>query len=1429
MKKIIFFAILMGALSMASFAENPLLHEMVEQWTLFTKERPQERIYLQFDKPFYKPGDTIWFQVYLRNAHNFTASETSAIVHIEWISPKGSIEQHLRLITKNGIASGDLAINDNANGGLYKIKAYTHWQKNEAATLLFEKEIPVQKTVLPNLKMKLDFKKEAYGAGEEVVAHINLEKLDNTALKNTFFNFYVNIKGEKFLEQKSSTDHTGLALIRFNLPQKLDSSDGLLNIVIPFEGNNESISRSIPIILNHIAMEFYPEGGELIQGLSARVAFRALNEYGKPADVAGKIFNQQHQLRGEFSSFHQGMGAFTLIPEATEKYYIKITQPQGVDLKLDLPQVQPRGYTLSVKENFPNDRLEVSVNTTEKEQLFLIAQMRGNILFSQSVPAVPGENRLSIRLQDMPMGVLQLTLFDAKKIARAERLVFINRSKQLKVAISSDKDKYLPREKVRLSIKVSDERGISLPAQLSLSVTNDKIISFADDQSGHILAKLSLEPELKNEVYKPNFYFNENEERSLQALDYLMMTQGWRRFTWEEVQQNKKFAPGFPAEQTLIKGRVIGVDNQGVEGAKITLKSSKKTFLSGKSGYFSIPELELYAIEELQATFGDASSMTHYINDYSEPLEIRLYRGGYPTPMPIMEGLFLNAPMAGEVLKNKKIPELRKLKPEEDKFVMKNQPIVVAEKIMADDLKLDQLNVEEKREMAKIMPRNRRLMVPEPQEKQVLYRRAREFPKLDYPKTPKIETRNDFRDTIFWQGYVVVDRKGQAAIEFYNSDEITAFRTTVEGIGTGGLLGRKEYLHYTQLPFSLSAKIPIAVTLGDKIILPVTLLNRTSRDIHGSFKVLPPEGWKERLIPKSDLVIKAHKTLTVYPEFEITPQAKEGEFSAKFSSPFDQDAFTQKVKVLAKGFPVSLAVSAQQMEKAFFIEPKNLIAGTLTAELNVFPTSLSELLKGIEAILSEPYGCFEQASSSTYPNILILRYLNEQGIKDKTITEKANKLIESGYKRLVAYETKEKGYEWFGGSPAHEALTAYGLMEFKDMTSVYGQVSPDMMKRTGEWLLSRKDGKGGFKRSAQALDSFGGADADITNAYIVYALSEAGYHFEIQTEIEKAFAVTEASKDPYLIGLVVNTLFNIQDGRAEKLLQQLLKLQQQDGHWQGTKHSITRSTGLGLNIETTSLAILALLKSKQVNHLVLTRAVSFMIASRSPNGGFSNTQSTIMALRALTAFAKFSKRTAESGKVMLFIDGKKASEKSYAAGEKNVIHLGGLHEYIKEGKHEIKVQFVGVKNPLPFTFALKYNTFLPHHATQSSVELKTALKQKQVKMGDTVRLDVELRNKTQTGLPMTMAIIGIPGGLSPQPWQLKELQEKKVFDFFETMGNDVVIYYRQMSPAEKKTIQLDLKAEIPGDYEASASRAYLYYTNEFKHWTGGLKINIAAP
>jgi len=113
-----------------------------------------------------------------------------------------------------------------------------------------------------------------------------------------------------------------------------------------------------------------------------------------------------------------------------------------------------------------------------------------------------------------------------------------------------------------------------------------------------------------------------------------------------------------------------------------------------------------------------------------------------------------------------------------------------------------------------------------------------------------------------------------------------------------------------------------------------------------------------------------------------------------------------------------------------------------------------------------------------------------------------------------------------------------------------------------------------------------------------------------------------------------------------------------------------------------------------------------------------------------------------------------------------------------------------------------------------------------VLVNETARLSVTIQNKVNEGLPMTVAQIGIPAGMSVQPWQLKELQDKQAFDFYEIVNGDLVVYYREMAPKGKQTFHLDLKAEIPGSYLGTASSAYLYYTNEYKDWVDGTSIII---
>lgn len=1399
--------------------ESEFILKLKEKFGRFYENAPQDRVYVQTDKSFYKPGETVWFTAHLRDAATLKPSPNSDIVHIELITPKGSIARHYKIVAKDGAAQGDFDL-AGYTGGIYKIKAYTEWQKNDESALLFEKEITVQQVVMPRLKMKIDFEKKAYGKGDVVTAKLELNTNENKPLANRKVKFKAMLNGVDFEDKNATTDAAGKVNLKFTLPKDLKTTDGVINALIDFEGSTESISRSIPIVLNEIKMEFFPEGGDMVAGTSARVAFRALNEFGKAADVEGIIVNSKGVFVQQFTSYHMGMGAVEFTPQAGETYKARITKPEGILNEYELPEALKAGYVIKASSGV--DRLNINVNSFRDEQLSIAVQQCDKMLFAKSFNALKGDNMVSIPTAGFPIGVAQVTLFDAKGIVRAERLVFTNKGKQLNIAVTTDKQQYQPREKVVMSIRVTDEDGLPMPGSFSLSVVDDNLLTFADDKQGNILAKMLLEPELKEKVEEPNFYFDKKEEKADRALDYLLMTSGWRRYTWKQIEQGAYPAVAYTAEKATLSGIVYdGYTSQPVSGATVRIKDAGRTAITGKDGKFTLNGFDIATNNQLEITASNFNKSTQAISNYGVNQafyvydERRTYKFMEAVPMAaggaveeravrrdLAEVKAVNMAVediaaAADLADWEEVPKEEKENNDAGFEGKKFEPEQVADFRNVEMQKMDK-NVE--------------------QQNAVTYYRAKEFPKRKY--TAADTTRNDFATTLYWNGNVTTDHTGKAKVEFTTNDMISSFKTTIEGFGDDGSIGRAEQLFTTNQPFAMDVKIPAEMVAGDKMMIPVFLKNSTSNSLDGKFVVLSPK--QLNILSKvSEVHIAANESKVIYLETIATNQIGEGKLEVKFISGTIKDAFTKDVKVIAKGFPVNVSLSGQDLSKDFYINPVNVVPGSVKVNFTAYPSVMTELMSGVDAILREPYGCFEQTSSSNYPNIMVLQYLKTMQVNNPALEARAKKLLDDGYKKLVAFETKENGYEWFGAEPAHEALTAYGLMEFEDMKAVYPGVDQNMINRTAKLLMDKRDGNGGFKKNPRALDSFGGADEDITNCYIVYALTEAGQGKEIGKEIDAAYKSAKKSNDPYMLALMANALFNVKDTkRADELVNILVNMQQEAGSWTGKKHSITRSTGQSLQIETTSLVALAIMKSQNPNVASLTSAVKFLVDSRSGYGMFGSTQSTILALKALTQYAVFSKKTDEAGTVEVLVNNVVVGSKKYEKGEKGSITIDGLEKYIAEGKQKVQVRFTGCKNALPYAMNVSYSTTLPESSKQCVVSLKTKLNAKSVNVGETLRLSATLKNTTNEGQPMTMAIIGIPAGFSAQPWQLKELQEKGVVDFYEVIGSNIACYYRDLAPGEEKMINLDLKAELPGEYDAPASSAYLYYTNEHKAWVG---------
>lgn len=1417
---------------------NKYVNAVQKQVAVFLNQIPEDRIYLQFDKTLYKPGETIWFSAYAREAQTLKKSAKSEIIHVELINPKGNTEKYLKIIGRDGRGTGDFLIDSEAMGGLYKVKAWTNWQKNDPDPAFFEKEIQVQSIVLPRLKMNLDFERKAYGAGDKVTASIKLQTNENKPLANHAIVFEAMLAGKSFIKKEIRSDNKGNQYIEFSLPKKLVTNDGLLNVMIDFEGSTESVSRAIPIILKDIKLSFYPEGGDMIEGLDTKMAFKALDEFGKPADIEAIIVDADKKQVASFISFHQGTGAFDFSPKEGQKYYAKITKPEGIATKYELPEALSRGYILNIIE-VEKDKVTVNIGSTEAETLTVMAMVRGNICFKSEFNVKPGNNSFDIKTAGFPIGVARFTLFDSKGIERAERLAFVNKHEQLNIEITTDKKKYLPREKVNMTIKVTDERGIPMPTQLSLAVVDDQLLSFADDKSSTILSRLLLEADIKGKVEEPKFYFDPDEAKADKALDYLLMTSGWRRFTWKQILADEVPRINYRGEKAVIAGTVVdGQNNNPVKNAFVKLLPGDLMVQSDENGHFEFNNVNLNEALTIEATTNDNRLYySEIISEYNQNLQIKLYE-----PVVLLEeewdGVFeafddavptgnnarknqrrdKNKGMANEQVNIVEGTEVEKNEirdneevvienNEKQKEVAEDKPVIVAEKdIMFEDFTEDR--------------KDERIAA------EAVYYRVREFAIPMYDQKEDVQVRTDFRTTVFWKGDIEIDRKGKTTVSFYNCDAISSFRAIAEGIGEDGSVGRGDFTYFTQLPFGMSVKVPVEVAVGDKLSIPLTLKNNTNRQVTGKLNLSVPGGLNAESNPNLTQRLSAGASKTIYLDYSVENKTGLDKFAVSFKSAGLSDAFIQPLKIVPKGYPVDISIAGNEHEKVYEIQINDPVKGSMEAKFTAYPSILDDLMSGIESILREPYGCFEQTSTSSYPNILVLKYLEEQEDDNPAAVKRARELLKSGYKRLTTFETPEKGYEWFGGAPGHEALSAYGLMQFNEMKEVYPGVDQEMIDRTAAWLMSRKDNNGGFKRNERALDSFGSADEDITNAYIVYSLAEAGFT-DIEKELVLAYKNAVKSNDPYQLALVANALYKTGDTKkGDEIFGKLMQQQHEDGYWQGKKHSITCSGGQSLKVETTALAILAMLKPGKLDANALNKAVKFVVSSRSGYGGFGSTQATILALKSLTEYSKFAKRTNEDGTIEIYAGKKRIATTSYSAGQNEPIIIDSLEQFISEGNQKIKIKYVNVKTPLPYSLGISYYTSLPNSSDSCKVKLKTRLANARCKTGETNRLSATLTNTTNEGLPMTMMLLGIPAGTTAQPWQLKELQEKGVFDYYETSGNKVVIYYRQMKPGEVKEVNLDLKAEMPGNFEAPASCAYLYYTAEYKDWKSANSLYI---
>ncbi|GAA3974938.1 hypothetical protein [Mucilaginibacter dorajii] len=586
-----------------------------------------------------------------------------------------------------------------------------------------------------------------------------------------------------------------------------------------------------------IQFSILPEGGQLVSGITNTVAFKAVDKNGKPVVVSGELLQENLPVT-TFKSIHAGMGSFYFKPVPGANYQVRLIRPKS-DRLYPLAAIHDKGVILHLAKNKKDSLIFNIVQSagSAKRPVYLRVQVRGRI---QAVAAAMlGDSlKITIPTADAPQGIAEVTLFDQEMRPLAERLVYLNPDNALNITASLSREVYKTREKISLKIRTSDKNGKPVQASIGVNVY-DKLYHNPEDAKD-ILTHYYLSTQLKGRIYDPAYYFDAGNKDRNEALDLLLLTQGWRCYLWNE-DELKEFKNRKQVLTDSTKGRLIAVDVKKNK-PKIQMLMVFSTDEREKRSLFT-DSIGRFALAPGDFVKGRWSYLKHFDvgkAEYMVAVEDQFKEIGN-----VSKNILFEYPVGEKATAEKEndIPPGRismgAINLNEVKVVAKKQN-VFRDKYMGH---LDSLaKLEGNTDF--VYPNSNWLNVPsgangtKPIEgqkytiwvgatpptkapfsfgtgdfKEIIYHypkfteeellkkfnltrikgyyEKREFYQPNYDK--ESDPLPDYRNTLLWAPVMITDKNGEATLNFFCSDINSNFIGTVEGVGSNGLLGKKEF------------------------------------------------------------------------------------------------------------------------------------------------------------------------------------------------------------------------------------------------------------------------------------------------------------------------------------------------------------------------------------------------------------------------------------------------------------------------------------------------------------------------------------------------------------------------------------------------------------------------------------------------------------
>ena len=1388
------------------------------------------KMLLTTDKPLYQPGQVIHIRnLALRKPDLQPAGEQEMVFEVE--DAKGNkVFKHTSTTNAFGISSADFQLAHELNEGAYKIRAIL----SENTT---EKTVTVERYVLPKFNLVIETDKRFYQPGETLSGDVQVDYFFGKPVAGgtvvvTLSKF--DVEFEKFAELKGKTDANGHYHFETTLPkhfvgQPLEQGNAFVKLdfsVVDTAEHEETKTVTKAVAADPLNVVVVPESGTIAPGVENIFYVAASYPDGTPAEVTAALSGGVKQ---SVKTDAAGIGEFRLTPTApTLTFQVQARDASGRTMTRQFSfDAEAREEHLLLRTDNAlyqvGDVMNVTILSNKTSGVVYVDLIKdGQTFLTRAVELHNG--RAELELEATVAGSLQLHAYQilrSSDIIRDTRLLFVEAADELQIGVSTAKPTYLPGEDAQINFEVTTEDGHPVLAALGVNIVDESVFALQEMQPGLEKVYFMLEQEIMTPRYEIHGYSMEQvvtmppeeaatrRKKAAQVLlasaehlvDYAVNVNTFR-------QKTQNIIP-------LIREKILA-DFRAIYQAIDEYSRKRKKVLTAKEGLETLIEADFLKPEQLRDPWGNLYQVQPEGRDFSYhtflclgPDEIEGTADDFWYEAYI--DVYQKQSFMDWLFGRDKDGFMRR-----ERVFMKGAPAgavrapMVMEEAEMMDVAADMAMMNESK--AKANGGDEAAAAP----------RIREY----------------FPETLYTNPAILTDEQGRASISLTMADSITTWRLTGMASSLTGALGSGTSAIKVFQEFFVDIDLPVTLTQNDQVSIPIAIYNYLP-DAQDVRLQMTEEPWFELVddLAEKTVTLASGQVDVVYFTIKVKDIGWHKLTMHAYGSTMS-DAIARTIEVLPDGKQVETTWNGRLSADVTQVVPipPDALEDASKILVKVYPGILSQIVEGLDAILRMPSGCFEQTSSATYPNILVLDYMKQAGQITPEIRMKAESYINTGYQRLLSYEVEGGGFEWFGRAPAHNILTAYGLMEFHDMAQVH-DVDPNVITRTQEWLLSQQQADGSWKPTREYLDVVASKFADDVmrnTAYIAWALLSSGNR---SAATMKAIAYLrehlDAVNDTYTLALTANALVLADKGAAvtRQVLETLLdKKQEEDDKiwWEADSATSTNAAGVSADIETTALAALALMHAER-SHDTVSRILTYLIESKDARGTWHSTQATILAMKALLLSMKNATQQTDA-EVTVLVNGAEADTFALTPENSDVMRLLDLQEHTIKGDNTVEIQFDGDGSAL---YQIVGRFYLPWAGKQpldlpEPMSITVSYDKSELVKDDILTANVVVTNNRPERANMVIVDLGVPPGFEVEAGDLAQLVSDNVISRFNLTGRQIIVYLDHVDQGQPVELTYRLKAKFPVKAKTPKSSVYEYYNPDVRDEAQPEELTVTA-